>query len=54
MAKKDRCTYCGIKIYRDRDMCPNCREKLRLIRKIRGIVFEIKRLAQSEELNDKG
>ena len=43
--KKDRCIYCGIKIYRDRDMCENCREKLKLIRKIRGIIFDIKRRA---------
>ena len=43
--KKERCIYCGTRIYRDRNMCENCREKLRLIRKIRGIVFEIKRRA---------
>lgn len=53
MVKKDRCIYCGIKIYRDRDMCPNCREKLKLIRKMRGIVFEIKRRAAAEALNGK-
>lgn len=51
MVKKDRCIYCGAKIYRDRDMCPNCREKMKLIRKIRGIVFEIKRRAAAEALH---
>lgn len=47
-AKKERCIYCGIQIYRNRNLCDACNEKLQLIRKIRGIVFEIKRCAQQE------
>lgn len=53
MVKKERCIYCGTKIYRDRELCPNCREKRKLIRKIRGIVFDIKRRAEAEALNGK-
>ena len=48
MSNFNRCIYCGAHIYRDRKMCPICDEKLRLIRKIRRIVFEIRRQAQRE------
>lgn len=50
--RKNRCIYCGARIYRDRNMCENCSEKLKLIRKIRAIILKIKSCAQLEALNE--
>lgn len=49
----DRCIYCGVKIYRERRMCENCAEKLRILRKLRSIVFHIKQLADQEAAHGK-
>lgn len=48
MAKKRHCKYCGCKVTNQTDICNNCVEKLRLIRKLRAIVFSIKRAAETE------
>ena len=52
MSKYNRCQYCGCKIIGHGDMCGQCTEKLRLIRKIRAIVFNIKRDAERNQHND--
>ncbi len=52
MAKKRHCKYCGCRVTNQSDMCPSCTEKLRLIRKIRAIVFTIKHNAEREKLHD--
>lgn len=42
------CKYCGSKVYYAGEICSNCREKLRLIREIRAIIFDIKKRAEEE------
>ncbi len=53
MGKTKRCTYCGNKT-NGTLMCTNCIRKQQLIRKIRAIVFSIKRQAQQEAMHDQG
>lgn len=42
------CKYCGTNVYHAGNICHNCREKLKLIREIRAIVFDIKKRAEEE------
>ncbi len=53
MGKTRRCTYCGGKTSGSL-ICANCIKKRQLIKKIRAIVFKIKRQAQQEAMNDQG
>ncbi len=50
---KDRCTYCGGKTKDNRLICETCYDKLILIRRLRKIVFDIKRQAE-EDRHDSG
>ena len=50
---KIHCIYCGNAIYRERKMCKNCAEKLRLIRKIQRIVYGIRQHAEQEARHGK-
>lgn len=44
---KPCCKYCG-NIVKSGSICSSCKEKLRLVRKIRAIVAEIKKQADRE------
>lgn len=48
-----RCDYCGCKVSRYAHICGPCYQKLILVRKLRGIVYDIKRQAE-EEKRDSG
>lgn len=47
------CTYCGCKVSKYQTVCSECYKKLILIRKLKAIVFQIKRRAE-EEKRDSG
>ncbi len=53
MGKTRHCTYCGNKTHGSL-ICTNCMQKQQLIRKIRAIVFAIKKQAQQEVMHDQG
>lgn len=53
MGKARRCTYCGGRTNGSL-ICTHCNRKRQLIKKVRAIVFEIKRQAQREAMHDKG
>lgn len=46
---KDCCAYCGGKIKDNKFICETCYDKLILIRRLRKIVFDIKRRAEEEK-----
>lgn len=52
MARTSKCRYCGCRVTDRGNICSSCNEKLRLIRKIRAILFEIKR-GERNNPNDK-
>lgn len=52
MSKNRHCKYCGCKTTNQKDMCNTCIEKLRLIRKIRAIVFMIKQDSERKSSHD--
>jgi hypothetical protein len=54
MAEKKSCKYCGGEVNGNAEMCVCCSEKLRLIRKMRAIIFSIMRGEEENNANDKG
>lgn len=48
MADKLMCVYCGTRTYRENNICPVCREKLKLIRLILRWGTEMKLQAARE------
>lgn len=48
MSKTRHCKYCGCKVTNQSNICHSCTEKLMIIRKLRAIVFGIKRDAERE------
>lgn len=53
MGKTRHCTYCGGKTS-GALICTHCIQKRQLIRKVRAIVFQIKKQAQREAMHDQG
>ena len=49
-----RCDYCGRKVPWYAHICGACYQKLTLVRKLRGIVYAIKRQAEEESRKNKG
>lgn len=49
-----RCDYCGCKVPWYAHICGSCYQKLILVRKLRGIVYAIKRQAEEESRKNKG
>ncbi len=49
MSKTNHCHYCGIRTTNHSGICNACAEKLKLIRKLRAIVFAIKHDAEKEK-----
>ena len=49
-----RCDYCGCKVPWYAHICGPCYQKLILVRKLRGIVYDIKRQAEEEKKHDSG
>ena len=54
MNHQKRCIYCGAEAYGGSRLCPNCLKKQTIIRKIRRIVFAIKRQAEQEARDVQG
>ena len=51
MSKGKHCKYCGCRTTNHSGMCNTCTDKLMLVRKLRAIVYEIKRSAEREKQN---
>lgn len=49
-----RCVYCGCKVEAGDFICGVCFDKLVALRKLRGIVYDIKRQAEEEKKHDSG
>ena len=52
MSKKKHCKYCGGAVKKSTDMCADCRDKLRVIRQLRAIIFGIARGEEGDHIND--
>ncbi len=50
--KHKTCLYCSSPIYDNKDICNNCEEKLKLLRRLREIIFAIKKQAEEERKED--
>lgn len=50
MVNKPTCIYCGARVYKEVHICPNCQEKLKLIRRIIAIGVEIRLQAGKERV----
>ena len=53
MAKIKHCIYCGSTVRNQSSMCSTCAKKLKVLRKLRAIVFSIKRDAERSGQNGK-
>lgn len=54
MSKVKHCKYCGCRTSNLSRVCNTCTQKLMLIRRIRAIVFAIKRDAERERMTKHG
>lgn len=50
--KHKTCLYCSSTVYKGKDICNNCEEKLKLLRRLREIIFELKKQAEEEREED--
>lgn len=46
---RPRCKYCNSKVGQYQDICSECYKKLMLIRKLRAVVFWLRRQANAEK-----